>query len=55
MAEAYTVTIAISVSKGPPESLVTTEQFTFTNITFAKMTKISSEFYDLIAKLQKEK
>jgi hypothetical protein len=55
MAEDYTVALRISVFKGPPESMVATEESTFANINFAKMTKISSDFYELIAKLEKER
>ena len=55
MPDDYTVSIRISVYKGPPESMVATEESTFANINFAKMTHISAEFYELIAKLEKER
>jgi hypothetical protein len=55
MPDNYTVTLRITVSKGEPETLVVMEESTFANLTFAKMTHISAEFYDQIAKLEKEK
>jgi hypothetical protein len=54
MADDYTVALRISVYKGPPESMVATEESTFANINFAKMTHISAEFFELIGKLLKE-
>ena len=55
MADDYTVALRISVYKGPPESMVATEESTFANINFAKMTHLSAEYYELIAKLEKER
>ena len=55
MAEDFVVSLRISVSGGKPESMVITEEKAFPNISFAKMTYISSEFYELIAKLLKTK
>ena len=53
MADDYTTVLKISVSKGSPEVLEISEEKTFTNLSFAKMTKISAEYYELIAKLEK--
>lgn len=55
MANDYTVALRITVVKGAPESLVVQEELSFAGVNFAKMTHISAEFYDLIAKLEKEK
>ena len=55
MADDYTVGLRITVNKGKPESMVVTEEKTFPDLSFAKMTYISSEFYELIAKLLKAK
>ena len=55
MAANYTVALRITVNKGEPESLVVMEEPSFPDVSFAQMTHISSEFYELIAKLQKEK
>jgi hypothetical protein len=55
MADDYTVALRITVSKGSPETLVVMEESTFPSVSFAQMTHLSSEFYELIAKLQKEK
>ena len=55
MADGYRVGLRIAVYKGEPELMVVTEESTFTDVSFAKMTKISSEYYELIAKLEKEK
>ena len=55
MADDYTVALRISVYRGPPESMLATEESTFANINFAKMTHISAEFYELLAKLEKER
>lgn len=55
MANDYTVALRITVNKGKPESMVASEEYTFANIDFAKMTRTSAEFYELIAKLEKDK
>jgi hypothetical protein len=55
MASVYNISLKITVNKTDPETLVQTEETTFPNETFARMTHLSAEFYDLIAKLQKEK
>ena len=55
MANDHNVTLKITVSKGSPETLIVMEEAAFTSLTFAKMSHISAEFYDLVAKLQKEK
>lgn len=55
MADDYTVALRITVSKGTPETLVVMEESTFASLSFAKMTHIAAEFYDQIAKLEKEK
>jgi len=55
MAEPYVVALRITVSKGTPESMVVSEETTFSVLSFAKMSHISAEFYELIAKLEKEK
>lgn len=55
MAGGYRVTLAILVDRGDPGSGVVTEEVTYENLTFARMTHVSAEFYDLIARLDKEK
>ena len=55
MADNYNVTLRIAVTKGKPETMVNSEETDFPGITFARMTHLSSEFYDLVAKLKKEK
>lgn len=55
MAEDYAVTLRITVTKGKPDNLVTSEDTGFQAITFARMTHISAEFFELTAKLAKEK
>jgi len=55
MPEDYTVTFAIKVYKGKPESLIVMEESSFNNITFSKMTRISSNYYELLEKQKKEK
>lgn len=55
MPKDYTVSVRISVSGGNQEPMLTVEETSYQNLTFAKMTKISSDYYDLIAKLDKEK
>ena len=55
MAGDYRIALRIAVFKGEPETMVISEESTFTDFSFAKMTKISSEFYELIAKLEKVK
>lgn len=55
MAADYAVSLRITVNKGEPSSLVVMEESNFPEVSFAQMTHISSEFYELIAKLQKEK
>lgn len=55
MADDYEVGLRITVNKGEPRTLVVMEELNFPNMSFAKMTKVSSEFYELVAKLQKEK
>lgn len=54
MADDYTVSLRITVNKGKPESMVVSEEKSFPNLSFAKMTRISSEFYELLPKLEKE-
>ena len=55
MTDDYSVSLRITVLMGKPESMMVSEEKTFPNISFAKMTFISSEFYELIAKLLKAK
>lgn len=55
MAGLYRAALRIAVYKGEPESMEISEETTFADLSFAKMTKISAEFYELIAKLEKEK
>ena len=55
MANDYEVGLRITVNKGEPRTLVVMEELTFPNMSFAQMTHVSSEFYELVAKLQKEK
>ena len=55
MAEDYTVSLRITVNKGKPESMVVSEEKSFPDLSFAKMTHISAEFYELLSKLEKEK
>ena len=53
MAGEYTVGLKITVNKGKPEALVVMEESVFGELSFSEMTRISSEFYELAAKLQK--
>lgn len=55
MAIDYAVSLKITVNKGEPASLLIMEESNFPDVSFAQMTHISSEFYELSAKLQKEK
>jgi len=55
MAETYTVTLRITVYKGKPESIIVQEETSYPDITFSKMTRISSDYYDLLEKAKKEK
>jgi hypothetical protein len=54
MANDYTVGLRITVNKGKPESMVVSEEKSFPDLSFAKMTHVSSEFYELLTKLVKE-
>jgi hypothetical protein len=54
MADDYTVGLRIAVNRGKPESMVVSEEKSFPDLSFAKMTHISAEFYELLAKLAKE-
>ena len=49
----YVVSLRITVNKGKPEALVVMEESIFAELSFSEMTRISSEFYELAAKLQK--
>lgn len=55
MANVYSISLKITVNKTEPNDLVQAQEITFPDETFARMTHLSAEFYDLIAKLQKEK
>lgn len=55
MAIGYTVSLRITVNKGEPPTLVVMEETNFVDMGFSAMTRISADFYELIAKLQKEK
>jgi len=55
MTDDYTVALRITVNKGKPESMVVSEEKSFPDLSFAKMTHISAEFYELLAKLEKER
>jgi hypothetical protein len=55
MAIDYTVSLRITVNKGDPAILIVMEESNFPDVSFAQMTHISSEFYELITKLLKEK
>ena len=55
MAEVYKVVLGIGVLKGKTEEVIVSEEFYFSDITFAKMANVSDEFYELIGKLQKLK
>lgn len=55
MPEEYTVSLRLTVTKATPPNAVVTEESSFASVSFAKMTHLSSEFYDLVAKLEKEK
>jgi hypothetical protein len=54
MAIEYTVALKITVSTVNPDATVVIEEFNFPGLSFAEMTRRSSEYYALIAKLQKE-
>ena len=51
----YRVILEIRVDRGDPGAGVVTEVIEFKTLSFAKMTHISAEFYELIAKLEKER
>jgi len=55
MAGDYAVSLRITVNKGEPQTTIQVEEAIFRDMSFAEMTHISSEFYELIAKLRKEK
>lgn len=55
MAEIYKVALGIVVLKGAKGEEIVSEEFFFSDISFAKMANVSDEFYELIAKLQKLK
>lgn len=54
MADDYTVGLRITVNKGKPESMVVSEEKSFPDLSFSKMTHISADFYELLTKLVKE-
>jgi len=54
MAGTYGVTISIKVKKGQDGSVIESEDFFFEGVAFAMMSFISSEFFELIKKLQKK-
>ena len=55
MPEIYKVSLGIEVLKGEKEEVIVTEEYFFQDITFSKMANVADEFYELIAKLQKER
>jgi len=55
MAETYKAILAIQVTKEKTAEVVAEESFFFSEQTFAKMTNIADQFYELISKLQKVK
>lgn len=53
MADDYRADLKITVYKGTPETMLVSEEVSFSNINFAKMTSISAEYYELLKKLEK--
>jgi len=51
----YIVSLKITVNKGETQINIVVEETIFRDMSFAEMTRISSEFYELIGKLRKEK
>jgi hypothetical protein len=55
MAEVYKVTLAVTVTKASDGSTIQADEVYFTDQTFSKMVSKANQFYELVAKLQKEK
>jgi hypothetical protein len=55
VAETYDVEIAVLIKKSSSGEAVADESYTFNTQTFTKMTNLATEFYKLIAALQKLK
>lgn len=54
MAGDYRVILEIRVDRGDPKLGVIAEEKIYKDLTFAKMTRVSAEFYELLPKLEKE-
>lgn len=53
MATDYKVSVRIRVTKDPEETLISDEETVFGDLSFHKMTRASSEYYELLAKIVK--
>lgn len=55
MADVYHVLLSVEVKKGVNGEVIVLESFFFNSVTFAAMSRISSEFFELVEKLSKKK
>lgn len=55
MADEYTISMSIVVTKGTPAEVVQDEGVSFSNKSFAKMANIADLYYELIEKIEKLK
>jgi hypothetical protein len=55
VANKYTVTLRITVMEADKKEPLVMEESNFIDISFSHMTRVSSDFYDFIAKALKEK
>ncbi|MBU2118763.1 MAG: hypothetical protein KJ954_14340 [Alphaproteobacteria bacterium] len=55
MAEAYTITLTIKVTKAGQADAIVTEENIFSDKSFGSMTILAAEYYDLITKLRGKK
>ena len=53
MANDYKVSVKISVTKDPGDTLINSEETNFSDLSFEKMTRASAEYYELLAKIAK--
>lgn len=55
MANKFTVTVRITVTEADQKEPIVMEESSFIDLSFSHMTRVSSDFYDFIAKALKEK
>ena len=53
MADAYKVVVKINVIYEPDNTLINSEETTWSGLNFEKMTRASAEYYELITKMSK--